>query len=56
MAGDAYTSGWWYLWCPRCGRVGGRRHITPATLSKLYDLHQRECPRTGGRAAGRGVT
>lgn len=43
--GDAWTTGAWYLWCPRCGRVGGRRMITPAKLSELYDSHQIICPR-----------
>lgn len=43
--GDAWTTGAWYLWCDRCGRVGQRRMITPAKLSELYDQHQKVCPR-----------
>lgn len=41
----------WYLWCPRCGRVGKARLVTTAQLSRLYDEHQAACPRRSQAAA-----
>ncbi len=47
MKGDGRAGyGWYWVWCPRCGRLGQQKqYLTAGQLSQRYDEHQQRCPR-----------